>query len=118
MQTNVIITIDTEVPYPSIPDPFDRDVLGRFNGHAYCSYFFGWRDFKLPFANSNDPFKAHGVWEMPVTVAPELIQKLGVRFPVWTRHLWRHYQKLDVNCMLAPQLRRSVMELVGRLPYI
>jgi hypothetical protein len=82
------------------------------------SFFYGRADCKLPFGNSNEPFKAHGVWEIPVTVAPEPIQKLGVRFPFWTRHLWKHYQKLDVNCMLAPHLCRSVMELVGRLRFI
>lgn len=82
------------------------------------SFFYGRADCKLPFANSNAPFKSHGIWEVPVTVAPEPVEKLGFRFPYWTRHLWRHYQKLDVNCMPALQLCRSVQELYGKVPYI
>ncbi|PYK99721.1 MAG: hypothetical protein DME19_07715 [Verrucomicrobia bacterium] len=82
------------------------------------SFFYGRADCKLPFGNSNDPFKAHGVWEVPVTVAAEPITKLGFRFPFWTRLLWKRYQKLDVNCMDAKQLCRSVMEVYGKVPYL
>lgn len=82
------------------------------------SFFYGRANCKLPFGNSNDPFQSHGIWEIPVTVAPEPVEKLGFRFPFWTRHLWRHYQKLDVNCMTGPQLCRAVTELNGQVPYI
>lgn len=82
------------------------------------SFFYGRGDCKLPFANTNAPFQSHGIWEIPVTVAAEPLEKLGYRFPFWTRHFWRHYQKLDVNCMPDWQLCRSVSEASGKVPYI
>jgi len=89
------------------------------NGINYDSSFFhGRTDCKLPFENTNTPFKSEGVWEIPVTVVPEPVEKLGFRFPAWTRHFLRNYQKLDVNCMTAPQFCRSVMEVRDRIPYI
>jgi hypothetical protein len=82
------------------------------------SFFYGRADCKLPFENTNAPFKANGVWEIPVTVVPEPVEKLGFRFPAWTRQFWRNFGKLDVNCMTAPQLCNSVMEVCGHVPYI
>jgi peptidoglycan/xylan/chitin deacetylase (PgdA/CDA1 family) len=82
------------------------------------SFFYGRANCKLPFGNTNAPFQAHGVWEIPVTMAAQSIEKRGFRFPGWTRRFWKRYQKLDVNCMTAKEICRSINELSGHIPYI
>lgn len=82
------------------------------------SFFYRKPNCQLSFPDPNAPAKAHGLWEIPVTVAAEPVEKLGVRFPYWTRHVWRRYIKLDVNAMDSQQLERSIRALYGRVPYI
>ena len=91
----------------------------RVNGILLdSSFFYGRANCKLPFGNSNSPFKSHDVWEIPVTIAPEPVEKLGFRFPFWTRHFWKRYIKLDVNAMCPIQICRSVRQLHGAIPYM
>lgn len=73
---------------------------------------------KLPFGPSNAPFEANGVWQIPITIAREPIVKRGYRFPFWSRHLWYHHQKLDVNTMRPKQLCLAIEEQLGKIPYI
>lgn len=82
------------------------------------SFFLGKPNCKLPYGNVNDPFKALGVWQLPVTIAKEPVQKRGVCFPYWSRHFWNRFIKLDVNAMKAYQLRRAINHLDGRTPYL
>lgn len=92
--------------------------LERNRIYLDSSFFYRRADCQLPFGNTNLPTRMHGVREIPVTVVPVPVVKLGVRFPVWTRRVWKNFQKLDVNCMSASQLCAAVMELYGRIPYI
>lgn len=99
----------------------NRDTLTALkrNGIFYdSSFFFGRENCHLPFPMSNDPFDGDGVLQIPVTVAPIPIAKLGKEFPWWTRRLWKRYQKLDVNSMVAPRLCECVLDAYGKVPYI
>ena len=53
-----------------------------------------------------------------MTIAPEPVEKLGFRFPFWTRHFWKRYIKLDVNAMCPIQICRSIRKLNGRISYM
>ena len=82
------------------------------------SFFFRRNNCELRFPDPNAPAQACGVWEIPVTVAREPVEKKGIRLPYWTRHFWARYMKLDVNSMDESQLARSIHQLQGRVPYI
>jgi hypothetical protein len=82
------------------------------------SFFYQRPDCKLNFESPNLPAWFEGVWELPVTVVAEPLTKRGIRFPLWTRAWFRRFQKLDVNCMNPADLCRSVLELVGKVPYV
>ncbi len=82
------------------------------------SFFYGRENCKLPFPMSNLPFTAHGVLQIPVTVAPIPIAKLGRELPEWTQVFWHRYQKIDVNSMSADRLCRSIKGLLGKVPYL
>jgi len=91
----------------------------NINGiHLDSSFFYGRADCKLSFNRSNDPIMSCGVWEIPVTVVPEPVEKLGMRFPRWTRKFWRNFAKLDVNGMSGQQLCQAVMEVWGKTPFV
>ena len=77
------------------------------------SFFYSHGNCRLPFANLNSPFKADGIWEVPVTVRPRPVQRLGISLPFVKR-----YGKLDVNWMSAPQLCKAIKQLHGTIPYI
>ena len=83
------------------------------------SFFHKKRNCQLSFSHPESlRLKAHGLWEIPVTVSIEPIERRGLRFPFWTRHFWNRCIKLDVNTMDSQQLERSITHLNGRIPYI
>ncbi|PYJ62580.1 MAG: hypothetical protein DME24_03295, partial [Verrucomicrobia bacterium] len=94
----------------------NKDTLKALHANGIfldSSFFYRHGNCRLPFANLNSPFKADGIWEVPVTVHPRPVRRLGISLPFVKR-----YGKLDVNWMSGPQLCKAIEQLHGTIPYI
>src|SRR5207249_9066268 len=84
----------------------NKDTLKALHANGIfldSSFFYRHGNCRLPFANLNSPFKADGIWEVPVTVHPRPVRRLGISLPFVKRseeHTSELQLRLDLVCRL------------------